>query len=91
MQTLAWGAHAYSLLLVNGAPRSEGPSAGADGEAGANGIAGPARVPENNLFEYRLVKPAALGCNTRCALYRLYLGIADGMSIARAWACRYSK
>ena len=23
------------------------------------------------------------------ALYRLYLGIADGMSIARAWACRY--
>ena len=24
-------------------------------------------------------------------LYRLYLGIADGMSIARAWACRYSE
>ena len=25
------------------------------------------------------------------ALYRLYLGIADGISIARVWACRYSK
>ena len=25
------------------------------------------------------------------ALYWLYLGIADGMSIARVWACRYSK
>ena len=25
------------------------------------------------------------------ALYRLYLGIADGMSIARVWARRYSK
>ena len=25
------------------------------------------------------------------ALYRLYLGIADGMSIALVWACRYSK
>ena len=24
-------------------------------------------------------------------LYRLYIGIADGMSIARAHACRYSK
>ena len=22
---------------------------------------------------------------------RLYIGIADGMSIARVWACRYSK
>ena len=25
------------------------------------------------------------------ALYRLYVGIADGMSVARVWACRYSK
>ena len=25
------------------------------------------------------------------ALYRLYLGIADGMSIARVWTRRYSK
>ena len=25
------------------------------------------------------------------ALYRLYLGVADGMSIARVWACQYSK
>ena len=25
------------------------------------------------------------------ALYRLYIGIADAMSIARVWACRYSK
>ena len=25
------------------------------------------------------------------ALYRLFIGIADGMSIARVWACRYSK
>ena len=25
------------------------------------------------------------------ALYRLYIGIADGMSIARVWVCRYSK
>ena len=25
------------------------------------------------------------------ALYRLYLGIADGVSIVRVWACRYSK
>ena len=25
------------------------------------------------------------------ALYRLYVGVADGMSIARAWACRYPK
>ena len=24
-------------------------------------------------------------------VYRLYIGIADGMSIARVWACRYSK
>ena len=24
-------------------------------------------------------------------LYRLYIGIADGMSVARVWACRYSK
>ena len=24
-------------------------------------------------------------------LYRLYLGVADGMSIARVWMCRYSK
>ena len=23
--------------------------------------------------------------------YRLYIGIADGLSIARVWACRYSK
>ena len=27
---------------------------------------------------------------TAAALYRLYLGIADGMSVARVWACRYS-
>ena len=27
----------------------------------------------------------------REALYRLYLGIADGMPIARVWACWYSK
>ena len=25
------------------------------------------------------------------ALYRLYLGIADGIPIARVWACRYSR
>ena len=25
------------------------------------------------------------------ALYRLYLGVADGMSVARVWACWYSK
>ena len=25
------------------------------------------------------------------ALYRLYLGIADGMPVARVWACRFSK
>ena len=25
------------------------------------------------------------------SLYRLYLGIADGMSVAWVWACRYSK
>ena len=25
------------------------------------------------------------------ALYRLYIGIADGMCIARVWACRYPK
>ena len=24
-------------------------------------------------------------------LLRLYIGIADGMSIARVWTCRYSK
>ena len=24
-------------------------------------------------------------------LFRLYIGIADGMSIARVWLCRYSK
>ena len=30
-------------------------------------------------------------CDVRIALYRLYLGIADGMSIARVWACRYSE
>ena len=30
---------------------------------------------------------------SRClvALYRFYIGITDGMSIARVWACRYSK
>ena len=28
----------------------------------------------------------ALSCR-----YRLYIGIADGTSIARVWACRYSK
>ena len=27
----------------------------------------------------------------RLSLHRLYLGIADGMPIARVWACRYSK
>ena len=25
------------------------------------------------------------------SLYRLYMGIANGMSIARVWACHYSK
>ena len=25
------------------------------------------------------------------ALYRLYIGIADGVFIARVWTCRYSK
>ena len=31
--------------------------------------------------------------NSACSspLYGLYLGIADGMSSARVWACRYSK
>ena len=24
-------------------------------------------------------------------LYRLYIGIADRMSVVRVWACRYSK
>ena len=32
-----------------------------------------------------------LGTVSFRALYRLYLGIADGMSIVRVWACRYSK
>ena len=32
------------------------------------------------------VRPHALH-----SLYRLYLGIADGLSIARVWVCRYSK
>ena len=30
-------------------------------------------------------------CTARHCLYRLYIGIADGISIARVWACRYSK
>ena len=30
-------------------------------------------------------------CGGHASLYRLYLGIADGMSIAQVWACRYSK
>ena len=35
-----------------------------------------------------LAEPIQLGS---AALYRLYLGIADGMFIARVRACRYSK
>ena len=33
----------------------------------------------------------AVFTSTGTFAYRLYLGIADGMSIARAWARRYSK
>ena len=34
---------------------------------------------------------ARLAAETNPALYRLCIGIADGMPIARVWACRYSK
>ena len=35
---------------------------------------------------------AKLGYNaSRWALHRLYCGTANGKSIARVWACRYSK
>ena len=35
---------------------------------------------------------AVVGNRSHCIyLRRLYLGIADGVSIARVWACRYSK
>ena len=37
------------------------------------------------------VETHGIMCRTRLALYRLYIGIADGMSVARVWACRYSK
>ena len=32
-----------------------------------------------------------LVCTSLRTRYRLHLGVADGMSIARVWACRYSK
>ena len=33
----------------------------------------------------------AFGGSYIVMLYRLCIGIADGMSIARVWACRHSK
>ena len=42
----------------------------------------------STTFRLNFTQPD-LGPLGTMALYRLYLGIADGMSIARAWACRY--
>ena len=35
-------------------------------------------------------RPRSKENHNACALYRLYLGVADGMSIERVWTCRYS-
>ena len=41
--------------------------------------------------ERMIGNPARVSLEPMSALYRLYIGIADGMPIARVWACRYSK
>ena len=44
--------------------------------------------PRGVVLACHLHRECALGA---AALYRLYLGIADGMTVARVWARRYSK
>ena len=50
-----------------------------------------AQVDTGGLECVANARAAAVPRQLCVALSRLYLGIADGMSIARVWACRYSK
>ena len=70
----------------------------------ARGMRGTRRAAQGARHEAREVRGRARTCMRQrtprttlyligpiSVLYRLYLGIADGTSIARVWACRYSK
>ena len=43
------------------------------------------------MLDFAPVPKQRVGVPCQAALYRLYIGISDGMSIARVWTCRYSK
>ena len=68
--------------------------AGVAGVSGVSGMAGMHSALLHHLRKRRLSRRhhrPELGLARLLYTYRLYLGIADGISIARIWACWYSK